>query len=210
MSNGNKKIIYYKQWLFITDIDKELDIIEGQSYAIYFDDWIFGTQNSFESYFYINFKCLRSIPKYLLKYNNIFYGINSRIYDERNDEYYLSKNNTSFIDKLVCWKIKEKLFLLVKYYSYLVHEYILKNSDLFGYLIKINDYSNVILLNPIKLYEKWGINSFPDYLNEYLIENISNNKTKDIKNIWNIIDKFKNNDNEGILFFSIKVFTLLK
>ena len=35
MSNGNKKIIYYKQWLFITDIDKELDIIEGQSYRNY-------------------------------------------------------------------------------------------------------------------------------------------------------------------------------
>ena len=149
------------------------------------------------------FKCLSSIPKYLLKYNNIFYGINSRIYGEENNEYYPSEEYISLIDSLVRWKIKEKWLLLVKYYSYLVHKYILENSDIFGSLIKINKFSNIILLNTIKLYEKWGIDSFPDYSNEYLIKDISNNKNNDVKNIWNIIDKIRNSDNEGICYFSI-------
>ena len=33
MSSGKKKIIYYKQWLFIIDNDKELKIIEGLPYG---------------------------------------------------------------------------------------------------------------------------------------------------------------------------------
>ena len=86
----------------------------------------------------------------------------------------------------------------------------MKNSDIFGYLIKINGFSNIILLNPIKLYKKWGIDSFPDYSNEYLIEDISNNKNNDAKNIWNIIDKIRNNDNEGICYFSIESVYFIK
>ena len=200
--HGKKKIIYYKQWKFIIDNDEELKIIEGRSYSIYFDDWLFGTELALKSNYYRKFRCLRSIPEYLLKYNNIFYGINSRICYEKNDEYYSSENNTSYIDILVWKKVKEKWSFLVKYYSYRVREYKLGNSDIFGYLIKINKLSNIILLNPIKLYEKWGIDSFPDYSNEYLIENISNNN--DVKNIWNTIDNIRNNDNEGICYFSIK------
>ena len=69
--------------------------------------------------------------------------------------------------------------------------------------------NSIILLNPIKLYEKWGIDSFPDYSNEYLIEDISNNKNNDVNNIWNTIDKIRNNDNEGICYFRFKVFALL-
>ena len=111
---------------------------------------------------------------------------------------------------LVWRKIKEKWSFVVKYYLYLVNEYILEHNDIFGYQIKINECSNIILLNPIKLYEKWGIDSFPDYSNEYLIEDISNHKNKDLKNIWNIIDKIRNNDNEGIVILVSKVFNLLK
>ena len=34
MSNDTKKIIYYKQWLFMIDNDEVLEIIEGRSYSI--------------------------------------------------------------------------------------------------------------------------------------------------------------------------------
>ena len=34
MSNGKKKIIYFKQWEFIIDNDEELKMIEGRSYSI--------------------------------------------------------------------------------------------------------------------------------------------------------------------------------
>ena len=98
----------------------------------------------------------------------------------------------------------------MKYYSYLVQEYILENSDIFGYLTKINKFSNIILLNPIKLYEKWGIDFFPDYSNEYLIKDISNNKSNDVKNVWSIIDKIRNNDNEGICYFIIESVYFIK
>ena len=130
------------------------------------------------------------------------------IYDEVNNSYHIydPENTSSFIDILVWRKVKEKWSFLVKYYSYLVHEYLLENSDIFGYLIKINKFSNIILHNPIKLYEKWGIDSFPDYLNEYLIEDISNSNNKNLENTWNTIDKIRNNDNEGICYFSIKSF----
>ena len=57
------------------------------------------------------------------------------------------------------------------------------------------------MLNPSKLYEKWEIDSFPDYSNGYVIKDILNYKSNDIKNIWNIIDNIKNNDNEGIELF---------
>ena len=150
---------------------------------------------------YLNIDIPCNAPKYLSKYNNIFYGVNSRIYDEINYEYFPFENNTSYIDIPVSWKIKEKWLLLVKYYSYLVHEYILENNNIFGYRMQINDFSNIVMLNPYKIYEKWGIDSFPDYSNEYLIKNIPNNKNKDVKNIWKIIDKIRNNDNEGTLLF---------
>ena len=66
------------------------------------------------------------------------------------------------------------------------------------------------MLNPIEFYEKWGIDSSLYYLGEYLIEDISNNKNKDVKNIWNIIDKMTNNDNEGIFYFSIESVYFIK
>ena len=66
------------------------------------------------------------------------------------------------------------------------------------------------MLNPSKLYEEWGIDSFPDYSNEYFIKDILNYKSKDVKNIWNIIDKIRNNDNEGICYFSIENVYLIK
>ena len=188
-SNGKKKIIYYKQWQFIIDNDEGLEIIEGLSYAIYFDDWFFGTEIS------------HNIPKYLSKYNNIFYGVNSRTCGEVNlyDEYYSLKKAYPYIDILVEWKIKEKWLLLAKYYSYLIHEYTFENSDIFEYQVEINDYSSIILLNPSKLYEKWGIDCFPDYSNEYFIKDTLNYKNYEVKNIWNIIDKIRKNENEGIL-----------
>ena len=203
ISNDTKKIIYYKQWKFTIECDEELKIIEGLTYAIYFEDWLFETISCFESNGSKSFDCLRSIPEHLLKYNNIFYGINSRTYDGINlyDEYLFLENTCSYIDILVWWKIKEKWLLLVKYYSYLVHEYLLENSDIFGYRIQINDFSNIVILNSSKLYEKWGIDSFPDYSNEYLIKNILNHKSKDVKNIWNIIDKIRKNDSKGILLY---------
>ena len=34
ITNGKKKIIYYKQWKFLIDNDEELKIIEGRSYSI--------------------------------------------------------------------------------------------------------------------------------------------------------------------------------
>ena len=134
-------------------------------------------------------------------YGNIFYGISSRIYDEINDEYNSIANTSSYIDLLVRWKIKEKWLLHAKYYLSLINEYILENCDIFGYRIEINLFSNIIILNSSKLYEKWEINSFSDYSNEYFIKDTLNHKSKDIKNIWKIIDKIKNNDNEGILLF---------
>ena len=117
------------------------------------------------------------------------------------DEDLFLENTSSCIDILVWWKIKEKWLLLAKYYSYLVHEYILENWNIFGYWIKINKFSDIILLNSSKLYEKWGINSFPEYSNEYLIKYTLNHKSKDLKNIWNIIDKIRKNESEGILLF---------
>ena len=35
ITNGKKKIIYYKHWHFIIDNDEELKIIEGRSYSNY-------------------------------------------------------------------------------------------------------------------------------------------------------------------------------
>ena len=206
ISSGKKKMIYYRQWEFIIDNHKELKIIEGLSYAIYFENWLFGTESCFESNGSRSFECLSSIPEYLLKYNNIFYGINSRTYDGLNlyNEDLFLENTSSCIDILVWWKIKEKWLLLAKYYSYLVHEYILENCNIFDYRIKTNKFSEIVLLNPIKLYEKWGIYSFPNYSNDYSIQNISNHKNKDIKNIWNIIDKIWKNYNEGILLFKYR------
>ena len=92
---------------------------------------------------------------------------------------------------LVFREIKEKLLLLVKYYSYLVNEYLLENSDIFDCRIQIDDLSSIAMLNSYKLYEKWGIDSFPDYSNEYFIKDILNHKNNDVKNIWNIIDKIR-------------------
>ena len=66
------------------------------------------------------------------------------------------------------------------------------------------------MLNSSIIYEEWGIDSFPDYSNEYLIKDILNHKSKNIKNIWNIIDKIKNNDNEGICCFSIESVYFIK
>ena len=127
-----------------------------------------------------------------------FYGINSTIYDEINYQFY------SYIDILVWRKVKEKWLFLVKYYSSLVHEYILENSDISGYRIQINKFSKIIMLNSSKLYEKRGINSFPEYSNGYLKKYTLNHKNKDFKNIWSIIDKIRNNDNEGICYFRIE------
>ena len=76
--------------------------------------------------------------------------------------------------------------------------------------MQIDDLSNIAMLNPYKLYEKWGIDSFPDYSNEYFIKNILNHKNNDVKNIWNIIDKIRNNENEGIIYFNIKSVYFIK
>ena len=69
------------------------------------------------------------------------------IYDEVDisNHIYGPEKTYSFIDILVLRKVKEKWLFLVKYYSYIVHEYILEKSDTFGYLIKINEFSNTII-----------------------------------------------------------------
>ena len=59
------------------------------------------------------------------------------------------------------------------------------------------------MLNPSGLYDKWGIDYFPDYSNKYFINDTLNHKSKEVKNIWNAIDKIRNSDNEGICYFSI-------
>ena len=157
------------------------------------------------------------IPDCMHLQENIFYGIDSNIEDDwkdKNKMLEISKTEDKYefsnlsIDLILSSKIKEKLYLYLKYYSFTIYDNILeiKNLSEYQFKLKLNDLWNIILLHPNNSYKNWWINSFlyfPDSF-DFIVKN-------DINTVWIMIEKIKKNENKGnILIKLIQILIAMK
>ena len=131
----------------------------------------------------------------MLKHENIFYGIDSSIEDfdkiivigDTENKYKISN---LFIDLILSSKIKEKLSLWWKYYSYVIYDKILEIKYIRKYQFNLNDLWTIIFLHPDYFYTIWWFDFYyPDSFG-ILEEN-------DTNSVWTMIEKIKKYENKG-------------
>ena len=135
----------------------------------------------------------------MFQHENIFYGIESSVEDKIehfdkmaviSDTENKYKISNLFIDLILSSKIKEKLSLCLKYYSYVIYDKILEIKNMFKY--QFNDLWTIIFLHPDNSYKNW----WKDYL-PYRPDSFGILVKNDTNSVWTLIERIKNNENKG-------------